>query len=387
MTTTETIHAALNSQPFLHAAGWALVHSLWQGALVALLYACLSALLKESAAGLRHAAGCAALVLMLFLPAATVPVMLRAGGGASSGASSNAGDAATRATLARAGAFVEQETALPSPASAGEAGREAEWSPTENLREWVDDRFASLVPWLVVGWLMGVVLLVLRFAGGFVGVRRLKRSALPVADELQRALARLAHRLRVTRAVRLCESALVEVPTVVGHLKPIILLPACALTGLKPAQLEAVLAHELAHIRRHDYLFNLLQTTTETLLFYHPAAWWLSRRVRAEREHASDDLAVSATGDVLGYARALAALEQLRRVAGPSRAGAGARRQRRFTHETHPTPCQSRARTHAPRHARALRRGGGAAADALRRRRLRPRAHHDARPPSPPKTA
>jgi beta-lactamase regulating signal transducer with metallopeptidase domain len=248
--------------------------------------------------------------------------MLRAGGGAASGAASDAGDAATRATLAREGAFVEQETALPSPLSTGEAGKEAEWSPTENLREWVDDRFASLVPWLVVGWLAGVAVLLLRFAGGFVGVRRLKQSALPVADELQRVLARLAHRLRVTRAVRLCESALVEVPTVVGHLKPVILLPACALTGLKPAQLAAVLAHELAHIRRHDYLFNLLQTTTETLLFYHPAAWWLSRRVRAEREHASDDLAVSATGDVLGYARALAALEQLRRADGPAAAPA-----------------------------------------------------------------
>jgi peptidoglycan/xylan/chitin deacetylase (PgdA/CDA1 family) len=124
-------------------------------------------------------------------------------------------------------------------------------------------------------------------------------------------------RLRVRRAVRLCQSALVEVPTVVGHLRPLILIPAGALVGLTPQQLEAVLAHELAHVRRHDYAVNLLQAAAETLLFYHPAAWWLSRRVRAEREHACDDAAVEATGDVLSYARALAALETLRATHAP----------------------------------------------------------------------
>ena len=80
---------------------------------------------------------------------------------------------------------------------------------------------------------------------------------------------------------------------VVGWLRPVILLPASALTGLAPSQLEAVIAHELAHIRRHDYLVNLFQTTVETLLFYHPASWWISRQIRAEREHCCDDVAVS----------------------------------------------------------------------------------------------
>jgi len=105
---------------------------------------------------------------------------------------------------------------------------------------------------------------------------------------------------------------LVEVPTVIGWLRPVILLPASALTGLSAEQLEALLAHELAHIRRYDYLVNLLQTTIETLFFYHPAVWWVSTQVRQEREHCCDDLAVAACGDVLTYARALTALEQLR---------------------------------------------------------------------------
>jgi hypothetical protein len=106
------------------------------------------------------------------------------------------------------------------------------------------------------------------------------------------------------------------VPTVIGWLRPVILLPASTLTGLSAAQIEALLAHELAHIRRYDYLINLLQTAVETLLFYHPAVWWISRQIREEREHCCDDLAVAACGNVLIYARALAELERLR-VAAP----------------------------------------------------------------------
>jgi hypothetical protein len=94
------------------------------------------------------------------------------------------------------------------------------------------------------------------------------------------------------------------------------LLPVSALAGLSPQQLEAILAHELAHIRRHDYLVNLLQTLVETLLFYHPAVWWLSHRIRIERENCCDDLAVSLCGDPYAYARALADLEALRGDAG-----------------------------------------------------------------------
>src|SRR5207245_11758159 len=111
---------------------------------------------------------------------------------------------------------------------------------------------------------------------------------------------------------RRCRSALVEVPTLVGWRRPVALLPAGTLAGLSPAQLEALLAHELAHVRRLDYLVNLGQTTAETLLFYHPAVWWVSHRMRVEREHCCDDAAVAVCGDAVGYARALAELEGLR---------------------------------------------------------------------------
>ena len=113
--------------------------------------------------------------------------------------------------------------------------------------------------------------------------------------------------------VEILESAAVAVPTLVGWVKPVVLLPAAALAGLTAVQLEAILAHELAHVRRHDYLVNLLQSIVETLLFYHPAVWWVSAEVRAEREHCCDDLAIAVCGDRLVYVSALAELTSIER--------------------------------------------------------------------------
>ncbi|HET9270121.1 MAG TPA: M56 family metallopeptidase, partial [Vicinamibacterales bacterium] len=162
-------------------------------------------------------------------------------------------------------------------------------------------------------WFAGVVLLSLRVLIGWIGLERLRRTqVVPAAADLAARVAMLAARVRVSRPVRVVQSAAVHVPSVVGWLRPIILLPASALSGLSPAQLDAVLAHELAHVRRHDFAVNALQTAADVLLFYHPACWWLSRRIRVEREHCCDDIAVAVCGDRLTYAAALADLEALR---------------------------------------------------------------------------
>jgi hypothetical protein len=137
--------------------------------------------------------------------------------------------------------------------------------------------------------------------------------AIPAA--LRKTVENIAEGLSVRRRVRLLLSSRLDTPVVAGWLRPAILLPAAALTGLTPEQLRAVLAHELAHIRRHDFLVNLLQGAVESLLFYHPAVWWLSARIRAEREHCCDDLAIEVCGDRLLYARALVELEQSRHSA------------------------------------------------------------------------
>jgi uncharacterized protein (TIGR03435 family) len=167
----------------------------------------------------------------------------------------------------------------------------------------------SSMPWVVTIWLSGVALLLARLAGGCWRIRRLHRAAFfePVSD-WQVTADRIARRLRLPRPVFIVDSERVDTPTVIGWLKPVILLPVAAMANLAPAQVEAILAHELAHIRRHDFLVNGLQTLAETFLFYHPAVWWLSSCIRAEREHCCDDVAVEVCGDPVTYAEALTEL-------------------------------------------------------------------------------
>lgn len=287
----------LFGNPFWQALGWALLHFVWQGTLVALLLAALLTTLRRASAQARYLLSCAALAVMIALPAATLarsgsdgllpsPVELKKSAAPPQG-SGYAG--AIEGTFNTSGAFLPAASA------------------------WVRSHFPALQPWLVSAWLLGVLGLSVRFLGGWAAVERLKRvKARPAASDWQAALNRLAARLSVSRPVRLLQSAAVSVPSALGVLRPAVLLPASALTGLTPRQLEAILAHELAHIRRHDYLVNLFQATVETLLFYHPAVWWVSRRVRVERENCCDDLAVAATGSARVYARALADLEEIR---------------------------------------------------------------------------
>jgi beta-lactamase regulating signal transducer with metallopeptidase domain len=177
---------------------------------------------------------------------------------------------------------------------------------------WPGDIDAWL-PAIVFVWLAGVAMLLVRMAGGLWHVRRLQVLSLAVApSRWQAAAERIASGLGLRTAVHVVESVLVETPATVGCLRPVILLPIAALTNLTPSQVEAILAHELIHIRRHDYLVNVVQTVAETLLFFHPGVWWVSGQIRVEREHCCDDAAVQVCGDPVDYATALAELEAWR---------------------------------------------------------------------------
>ena len=178
---------------------------------------------------------------------------------------------------------------------------------------WSARRVEALLPWIVATWLFGVAFLLARAGAGWWRVRRLHQLALrTMCSRWQTAGNRIAARLGLVRIIRIVELQHIDVPLVVGCLRPIVVLPIAALSSLSAAQVEAILAHELAHVRRHDYLVNLMQTLAETLLFYHPAVWWLSARIRDEREHCCDDVAVAVCGDPVGYAAALAELEASR---------------------------------------------------------------------------
>ncbi|MEO8429925.1 MAG: M56 family metallopeptidase [Acidobacteriota bacterium] len=172
---------------------------------------------------------------------------------------------------------------------------------------------APLRRWIVSAWLGGVLALSIHLLAGFAGVARLaRRRTSPARAEIARTFERLVGRIGVNPRVRLLESACARVPAALGVFRPVILFPVSALTGLEARHVEALLAHELAHVRRHDYLVNLFQAAAETLLFYHPTVWWISSRISTERENACDDAAVAATGDRRVYAAALLSLEGLR---------------------------------------------------------------------------
>lgn len=317
----------LLSQAIVQRFGWTLLHFVWQGAAVAALLAAGLWFLRRRSADARYVACCSALLLMAALPVGTfltVDPAENVDARASVGRDALPSDV-ERHSRPTGDSLVGTAADSLAPALPGDPAASAPLSGTTEapirttpFRSEIARLVAKLeplLPWCVAIWATGVVILSLRLFGGWVQLQFLKRRAVaPVADRLQQAAVRLSKQLRLHRTARLLESAVVQVPMVIGWLRPVILLPVSAVTRLPVDQLEALLAHELAHIGRYDYLVNMIQTVIETLLFYHPAVWWVSRRIRAEREHCCDDLAVSVCGDSLLYARALTELEQVRGV-------------------------------------------------------------------------
>lgn len=287
---------AMFQQPAVQAVGWALVQFLWQGALIGAATAVVLGALRRSAADIRYVVATIALSVMVTIPVVTAWQALQP---EPPRAMAAAGERSRASSVVFAAVVPDRASIVPLEADAAAA------LPAPSIE--------PFLPALVTVWLAGVAMLTLRLFSGWLWVQRLRtHGAVPAAAVVHGCAARLLRQLHIGRPIRFLQSSLVEVPTVIGWLKPVVLLPASTLSGLTPQQLEAVLAHELAHIRRHDYLVNLLQTVVETLLFYHPAVWWLSRRIRIERENCCDDLAVSLCGDPLTYASALAEMEGMR---------------------------------------------------------------------------
>jgi beta-lactamase regulating signal transducer with metallopeptidase domain len=321
----------LSSIPLVQPVAWALIHSVWQGGLLALALAAALSLLRGRSPQVRYATALAAFLALPIFVLATAWRVASTEQGSRPAATGRSGAAAVAAGSALP-ASASSAATVSLPLSTTFAAFAPVASPGSGAPGALLARAGAALrpslPWLFAAWLCGVVALSLAQLAGWLEVRRWRHRGTPaLAAELRAALPRLCQRLGIRRAVTLLESATVAVPAVVGWLRPLVLVPASAFAGLTPQQLELVLAHELAHVRRHDYLVTLLQALVETFLFYHPAAWWMSHQVRREREHCCDDLAVAVCGDRLEYARALAALEGLRTaplhlapaVTGPSR--------------------------------------------------------------------
>jgi len=268
--------------PLAAAIGWTLLHSLWEGTAIAAILAAI--LIAVRSARVRYVAACAGL----------------------------AGVAAAFAvTLFRLWPDAQQMfprfrpivAIAPAPVFAPDAGEGRWWIASLSL----------LAPWLAPFWIAGVWVLSLQRLMSCVAVRRLgRRGTCLASEEWHVEIARLAAQVGVSRPVHLLESCIAEIPMVLGHLRPVILVPIGLLAQLPAEQIESVLLHELAHIRRCDYLVNVCQRMVESVLFYNPAVWWISKVIRTERENCCDDVVVSVTQHSRDYALALAALERNR---------------------------------------------------------------------------
>lgn len=274
------------SDSILRALGWTLAHSLWQGAVAAIILLALLPRLQTA----RQRYGVAYGTLLLIFVAAIVTFVW------------------TYEPLEQASVTLNLAPESASPEFFWGAYPYLQTDISSSFSQWLEANHALIV----VLWLIGFVFFLLRLGGGLWHVYRLQTRGLSLLDQdWQDRLLALSNRIAVPRSVKLFESAWVHAPLTIGWLKPAILLPFGFVNQLSPAEVEAVLAHELAHIARRDWVFNLVQAFVETIFYYHPAVWWVSQVIRRERENACDDTALAATGNPIAFARALVRVQEM----------------------------------------------------------------------------
>jgi TonB family protein len=286
----------VTGNPELLTLGWAGLNFVWQGALLALVLRLLLSVVEPRRAAARHLLGLVTLASMAGLPAASLWK------GHLPGPPVVSVDSSGIPVVSEPDQTLTQSRNAMTPPVSGRR-RGTAYAQTERL-----------LPWAATLWIAGAVTLCFRTLGGLVRAQTLIRNAGAAGIEgwVTRAGSSLAGRIVLPGNLRILESDRVSAPAVIGWLKPAILVPEGAVSRLPRETLDALLAHEVAHIHRRDFAVNLLQTAVENLLFYHPAVWWVSSRVRQEREYCCDDVAAAVCGGKLVYARALSRAERFR---------------------------------------------------------------------------
>jgi beta-lactamase regulating signal transducer with metallopeptidase domain len=280
------------SAEFIRAFAWTLLHSVWQGGLIALFAAWLIMILRRHRPGIRYGILYALLLLIPVFFVLTFILTYHPG---------NEGNLS--------GSFA---SVAPLANEAGISAGANSLSGYGGLYARLVHLFENHAGWLVMIWFIGFLFFLVRFTGSIFYVYRLKNyHVFPAGDIWNEKLSDLSHRIGLRKSVRLAESALARIPLTIGYLRPVILLPLGTLSGMPPQQIDVILMHELAHIMRKDYLLNIIQSVIELLFFYHPVTWWLSGMIRRERENICDDLVISIDNDHLNYIKALTTMEEL----------------------------------------------------------------------------
>jgi beta-lactamase regulating signal transducer with metallopeptidase domain len=312
LTVPATWLCSLASAGVLHRLGWVVLHSLWQGVAVAVVLAVALRFVPK-----RSVFGQEARYLLATLALFSLPVACGV-----SWALVEPSRSAMAWEAGREKAYTFTFVFSNPPATAADR-TSAPPTASEALAALATHAATAAEPWLplcAAGWLAGVFAAAMRLAIGWSLTRRLVATAASVNDaRWQARLTRWQSALGIDSPIRLVMSTRVDVPIVVGWLRPVVIWPAAAVFGMPPEQIDAILAHELAHVRRHDVLVNFLQSVIEAVFFHHPAVWWISAQVRAEREHCADELAIRAlaagrAGSRISYATALLGLEERRQA-------------------------------------------------------------------------
>ncbi len=302
--------------------GWTLLHSLWQVSVIAVVLAIVLQLIPCQRSNWRYTATCLALLAVCVFSLGTYAFMNPSGAPTAS-SDANSSEVAVvdsvpngiRHTRPVAPTAELQEGNLQTehnPVFDGESADAANAVSSASSIAGMNhgDVMDVVMPWLVVAWFVGAVCIAIWHLGGLLILRRLCRRASKPAEAIVKLVHDCGDRLEVRRTVRVLCSKTVSSPAVVGIWEPVILLPAALASGLSTHELRAILLHELAHIRRHDFLINVMQAVVESLFFYHPAVWWISHRIRTERENCCDDLACDVLGNRFDYTRALTSVSE-----------------------------------------------------------------------------
>lgn len=308
------------SSDLAYQLGWTLLHSLWLGLLITLAMVATLMLIPKRRADLRYACSCIAMLGIC----TSIGVAIRLIPDRPFEAAPDQAPIILSIDPSIESLVEASLTATPFAATATESDRHPTAAGQSEIlisqsaalslvwRQRVIHTVQPWITWVAPVWLLGVLMLSIWHLGGYVTAHRLRTiGASPASEHARRVFDDLIQRLGVRQTVLLLQSTVVQSPAVIGWLRPVVLVPVSILSELPVHQLEAVFAHELAHIRRYDYLINLLQVIAETLLFHHPAVWWVSRQIRKERECCCDDIAVRLTADRLNYAQALTSIAAL----------------------------------------------------------------------------
>jgi bla regulator protein BlaR1 len=263
--------------------GWTLIHSLWQGLAICGIVFVLLKIFSRHTSQVRYLISCAGMMLMVIASAATFVWLMP---------SADNRDAFT--------SF--------SGLSIIENSMSSQVSIPLSIRQFIDANIFVVV----TIWMAGAFIFTLRLLGGWWYLNRIRKEATEVYNTWSTRIEQIGKELSITRVIQLAESHLINSPMVVGYLKPMVLVPAGMLTGLTTSELETIFLHELAHIQRHDYLINVLQSVVEVIFFFNPFVWIVSNTIRKEREYCCDDLVLTNHGDAYTYAHALARLEESR---------------------------------------------------------------------------